>query len=1336
MTQSKIVIFVFVLFIVFSFYQASLVIDHLYLQHHHVYQDETFTQDLVSVNQTVDEPGGNVKGQPNSNPSSGMIVGENWGSDQLCNGINGKIGFLTFLTDKCYFNNATKKYFSYYCNNTAVIFKTNCFDENCTQCTQEELPYNSCTFIDTDETGDSINAKLTCQSSFTFPEMKKNSVKFNFSTGCEQKPEQVYSTWMFDDTCLDQRKHSCNNSVYTISNYSDTSCVFLDQNFTTNLAPLTCNSRGGVFKIMTQCSTPVSSIQTSLSNITANYNYDQTCSTQTSSSGKVVIKTDVQHNQGFPFKRYMCDSNFIFERTCSDLSFSKDCSDKILENCKNSLNDESNSTFYLQDLKCSGSLNESANIVFTHSCQNNPLIYRYPNSDCISIKQTGSEKSTRYSCLNGTAVVSFFNQTLCPGEYFKNSTFKSSECLKTETKLLKCGSSASVLPPVDFTCFGYSRTSIFVCSGKGQCFSQDNCTCNNGTSGTQCQITETQTIAPNSTVFNSISFTLNKGDKLNFQGRNLTFIDSSLFIKGDMNISGTIIELRSSTLRIEDGGNLTISNNSMIRGFNGTFFSAGNVQVNLEKGSSSILVPIINNGNFDVNGEGSFGLSNSIQQSQKGVFTSWIANITVNGDLSIKNGKLNLGGTINSRNVNLNDSFVKVESLSLKGNLNLNSAIIFEVDSINSLNRLAVSESIKFLSTVFIKLSKNYNAALGDKFKPVSSVKLMFLSGKFILLGAGDKYTIKPSIKVGSSTSDIITQELELEVVYSIGTSSSTCHYMGFNKNLEFFVDEYISLSLIFPILPNNINFGVGWNKNSTFDPSLVVFFGKSFIQTPESNLIMDYSLRVVPQLFSLGPSYYYANLIVPKSIFENQTHMFYVETSNLQDLATVNAQSFKFQIGKDEVKDCTNFVFPFRAEIYNLGGTVFILVIYVIIFIISLIAYFFRRQPIYSRGLSPFLILFFCFAQLLTELRNYYYTTYEQASLCLFYSYLYYPSIQSCFIVILFYYIRYFLIINMNETKHLLKDHPQSFKYSARKIYLIKLFLSKWTVFLYLILSYALINLLFTIILASNNYVCSFKILTSIKIFYAIGLLVIYVAIIGTVIFDLVTNLQKIIKCRIFQYMFKSDPYWFRTQIYLFLMYLVYQFIADIVVISKTSSFNDYLTNYNLIGSLNTVTCLFLVLLDVLFPLFISVVNTILYIIFSFFKSQKTVDGLLKVLKDPNTFKMFENFCKTEYSFENISCYQDIKSFEAKPTMEKAQEIYLTYLMGVSSPMEVNVSRSHCAEVKILIDKNDITPNLFSKIEAMMITNLSDTFSRFIYLPEYINYEKLHSVQNELLEK
>jgi hypothetical protein len=76
-------------------------------------------------------------------------------------------------------------------------------------------------------------------------------------------------------------------------------------------------------------------------------------------------------------------------------------------------------------------------------------------------------------------------------------------------------------------------------------------------------------------------------------------------------------------------------------------------------------------------------------------------------------------------------------------------------------------------------------------------------------------------------------------------------------------------------------------------------------------------------------------------------------------------------------------------------------------------------------------------------------------------------------------------------------------------------------------------------------------------------------------------------------------------------------------------------------------------------------------------------------------------------------------------PSLELAKKIVLTYFNGSKSELECNVQNTLVKTVKDKLDKPECPRDLFDGLYRQILTNISDTFSRFIGTFKYQNFEK-----------
>lgn len=151
---------------------------------------------------------------------------------------------------------------------------------------------------------------------------------------------------------------------------------------------------------------------------------------------------------------------------------------------------------------------------------------------------------------------------------------------------------------------------------------------------------------------------------------------------------------------------------------------------------------------------------------------------------------------------------------------------------------------------------------------------------------------------------------------------------------------------------------------------------------------------------------------------------------------------------------------------------------------------------------------------------------------------------------------------------------------------------------------------------------------------------------------------------------------------------------------------------------------------IEVLFPLLITIYELIKILIK---KNQKRKDSFEEVIKDKEVESMFIEFGQSEFSIENILCFKDIQEYKKSKT--NPVELYLKYVNGNNSVMELNTSITIKKAIFNKIKNNQIDETLFDPVLKDLHTNLSDTYSRFIFYPKYVQYIENKNNEKELIE-
>jgi hypothetical protein len=281
-----------------------------------------------------------------------------------------------------------------------------------------------------------------------------------------------------------------------------------------------------------------------------------------------------------------------------------------------------------------------------------------------------------------------------------------------------------------------------------------------------------------------------------------------------------------------------------------------------------------------------------------------------------------------------------------------------------------------------------------------------------------------------------------------------------------------------------------------------------------------------------------------------------------------------------------------------------------------------------------------------------------------------------------------------------------------------------------FLVVSYLVSASLFVLVnLIEKSFLCTFNTLLALKTMNTVELIVIYSLILITLLSDIIPNYKLILSCKWIQYILYNDPYYFRAQIFMFLPFMMYSLVIEFVSLAITKDYGEVVQNFGPTIILNTIQVSILLIIDVVFPL----VMTIIELIKRGLRRKKVDKGIESYLMDSEIEKLFVSFSEREYSLENILCYQDIREF--KSSLKDPLNIYFRYFNGNSSVMEVNVPGKQCQIIYDQLKSGQFDVHLFDEIEKTIITNLSDTWSRFRFEHSYTQYIEKQKSEKEMIE-
>jgi hypothetical protein len=726
--------------------------------------------------------------------------------------------------------------------------------------------------------------------------------------------------------------------------------------------------------------------------------------------------------------------------------------------------------------------------------------------------------------------------------------------------------------------------------------------------------------------------------------------------------------------------------------------------------------------------------------------------LITNGKITIGSGSIHSSGTLIGQNMifDSQDGYFDLlppYTLKIVGNLTFtsNSTLYINVNGLGTgqTDLLKVNGTLVLDALTLLRVGKDYAPKVDDKVQFLTCTgNCGTKSPQLFLLGAPFKNAIYSFDSAGSGY---------FQIVFSFGSVDNpnyVCTYLGDKKILELNpIQQKWMLSVTVP-MRGSVSTGFGFDLNGTIDMSLLVLSSTTnqVVQYQHNPQITNPKLLLTGSSisqtifgswsapYSIGPSYTTINVIVPSGYLTNQRFIYYAEVpTNATNVTSHFHQRFDYSVLHPNNVPCTNFLQPTRVEVYSMGVTITLSIVYLILIIMCIALS--RYRPMNTRGISPTLTLFFLFTQLILETRNYAEISDFQGSLCVYYTFAIYPLQQIVFIMILLYFLRYFAIINLNQNKKNLytqfaQGNTEVTRLQTAWNVFLKMFTSSWLTFGLVVVAYLISVLLFVLVnIIEKQFICTFTTLIALKYLNNVELIIIYALITITLLSDLIPNWKLILTFRWIQYIFYNDPYFFRAQIIMFLPFMIYSLVIEFVSLAITSTYAQIVKNFGPTIILNTIQVSILLVIDVLFPLTLTIIE----VIRSCFRKPVPTAGIEDLLLNTEIESMFVVFSQQEYSVENISCYQDIRTF--KKTLKDPMPLYMKYLNGSVSVMECNVQKGPCRVVHEKITSGVIDIHLFDEIERSIVANMCDTWTRFVLADEYVKYIHRGISEKEMIE-
>lgn len=409
------------------------------------------------------------------------------------------------------------------------------------------------------------------------------------------------------------------------------------------------------------------------------------------------------------------------------------------------------------------------------------------------------------------------------------------------------------------------------------------------------------------------------------------------------------------------------------------------------------------------------------------------------------------------------------------------------------------------------------------------------------------------------------------------------------------------------------------------------------------------------------------------------------------------------------------------NIRIETLHPSIFAITLFYQIVLCIIIIAFSQFQPLKSRGVYPIFVVIIFTIDLACEVLIF--IPFNSGSFYIFLKYFVKrPLLQTVVFLYSLYFIRFLLLVYLNKRKEKVFFEEKSptniqFKFKLLK-YLGTFYIAIPIYIIFFIFFEILFVLAYVVEIYTIQFVETFGVILIIcNIFFTFIIMVV----------DIILNFNSFKTCKVYT----QDTLFFRFEFYIFgsinSILSIIGFIFFIAFFNTNLGFMMYLL---FLPAFHHV----LILTNVIFPLVITIYKLIIHQIY---KSKISETQLDIILKNEVSREYLANFAKTEFSLENILCYNDMKKYQEEKNIELrsklASDIYIRYFNGSNSELEVNVSASYCKLLDSDIQANNFSDNLFLELEKQVKVNLSDTYHRFIFSESYKQLVKVQTIFKEI---
>ncbi|EFC38115.1 predicted protein [Naegleria gruberi] len=272
--------------------------------------------------------------------------------------------------------------------------------------------------------------------------------------------------------------------------------------------------------------------------------------------------------------------------------------------------------------------------------------------------------------------------------------------------------------------------------------------------------------------------------------------------------------------------------------------------------------------------------------------------------------------------------------------------------------------------------------------------------------------------------------------------------------------------------------------------------------------------------------------------------------------------------------------------------------------------------------------------------------------------------------------------------------------------------------------------------------------------------------------------KLNKNILLTAFHWFTSMDgPLYFRMEMFIYIISFILLILNQVIGLSSLSYRFESLAMFKLALTFDSISFIFEVLYVISYILVFGGYALIVALVYKFRQrrtkkeeQKKQNDEIMNqelynTLESEEGYELFANFCEKEFSSENLFLFSDIKASTDVVSGENlgglvffADRIYQKYIK-TGAEMEVNIpSKSRTAFIQLyekckkldesnceLLDlnslsklgiENSMVKDCFELMMRQVVMNLGDTFSRFVFTPDYVNFKAVRDVQMQIIEK